>query len=215
MILVPIALAAAAPDLSGAWRMDVNIVSRAKVPVFGEIESASISKVDVTITRDGEGWRMRQVVCASHVESRFARTTLPPALLRSLPPREHPVLLDGSSFIADPGPEALGWRGARFPTSAADPNIFDQDGDGRPGVTVVVDVPLYGRGEIWLVQHAHSVYRGTVVSPDRIEGKVETVFLRQLTLGASAKMFEKGPESTPVPERSTFVLTRAPAGGCP
>jgi hypothetical protein len=205
---------AAEVDLSGTWRLDLVVATRAHLPVLGDIHSASRNVLLVTITRDGDGWIQRQKVCAARVEgeSGLARTLIPQAFVDSLPPRSYPVTLEGDRYVADPGPESVGFRGTALPTSAKDATVVDQDHDGAPGVSVRVDVPMFGGADVWVAQRGHSVLDGRVVGPDRIEGEVDVRQLQQVTLGASNRLFAHSVHAIPDPAASRFTLTRLPDG---
>lgn len=201
-------------DPAGTWRLDLVVATRAHIPILGDIRSASRNVLLVTIARDGDGWIQRQQVCAARIEGEagLARTLIPRAFVDALPPRSYPITLDGDRYLADPGSESVGFRGTVLPSSANDPSVFDQDRDGAPGVSVRVEVPMFGGADVWVAQRGHSVLKGRVVSPDRIEGSVDVRVLQQVTLGASNRLFAHSVHAIPDPAASRFTLTRLPEG---
>jgi hypothetical protein len=105
--------------------------------------------------------------------------------------------------------------GGGLPGSADGPGVVDGDGDGSPGMTVLMD--LAGRSGIRLhiAQSTHLRLLGRMAAPDRIEGGVEIVELEQVTLAADPAMFARTPRISPDPGRSGFRMVRLPAGaGC-
>lgn len=209
--LVAPAAAEAPYDPSGTWRLDLVVATRAHLPILGDIRSASRNVLLVHIRPEGGSWTQRQQVCAARVEGEagLARTLIPRAFVASLPPRSYPIHVDGTGrYAADPGPESVGFRGTVLPTGAADPVVVDQDGDGAPGVSVRVEVPMFGGADVWVAQRGHSVLEGQFVDADRVEGAVDVRILQQITLGASNRLFAHSVHATPDPTRSGFTLTR-------
>lgn len=209
-----------APDLAGTWRLEVVLASTAKVPVVGDVEGASVSVLEVTIARDGDGWTQRQEVCGVRVKGggKVARTTLPEAFVRSIPPRTYPAAIDARDgrwhYRADTGLEAVGWdpSAARFPERPGAAGVVDSDGDGDPGATIRMRVLGLGTEEMYIAQRAHTVLDGWVVDPDRIEGRVNVLALDQTTLGASHPLLDRPSGIQPDEASSRFTLTRVPPG---
>jgi hypothetical protein len=200
------------PDPVGLWRLDLVVATKAHLPILGDIRSASRNVLLVEVHADGDGWTQRQQVCAARVEgeSGLARTIIPRAFVDSLPPRAYPITVDASGrYLADPGPESVGFHGTVLPSGSTDPSVFDQDRDGAPGVSVRVEVPMFGGADVWVAQRGHSVMEGRFTGPDRVEGTVDVRVLQQVTLGASNRLFAHSVHATPDPRNSGFVLTRA------
>jgi hypothetical protein len=209
------AVVAPVPDPAGLWRLDLVVATRAHLPILGDIRSASRNVLLVEIRADGDGWTQRQKVCAARVEGEagLARTIIPRAFVDSLPPRAYPITVDASGrYVADPGPEAVGFHGTMLPSGPSDPTVFDQDRDGAPGVSVRVEVPMFGGADVWVAQRGHSVLEGRFTGADRVEGTVDVRVLQQVTLGASNRLFAHSVHATPDPRNSGFVLTRVQPG---
>jgi len=83
--------------------------------------------------------------------------------------------------LADPAVESL-------PTDPADPRIVDDDGDGKPGITVTISVGPGLAGEIYLARREIFAWEATLVAPDRLVGTV-TDTSEQMLVGASDPIF--------------------------
>jgi hypothetical protein len=210
-------------DLAGTWALEVVVTSSSRAPIFGEVRSASRSRMLVKVTDQGGAWSQHQQVCTSSMEggSKLAKTIIPPAWVNTMPPRAYTVTLvaadEGWAYAADTGVQIIGYDASLGPLPArgTDPQVVDADGDGHPGATVFVDVPGFGRGEIYVAHRGHSRLEGRVVGADRIEGQVVILESAQATIGASHKMFDFSPVTRPDPTRSTFAMWRvAPGTGC-
>ena len=82
--------------------------------------------------------------------------------------------------LADPANQAL-------PTDPNDPRIVDDDGDGKPGITVTIAAgPL--QGEIYLARREIFAWDATLTRPGRLVGTV-TDTSEQLLIGASNPLF--------------------------
>lgn len=213
-----------AVDLTGTWVLDMVVASVAKAPLFGETRSASRSRLLVRITRDGPRFVQRQTLCTTTMEggTKLAKVVLPDGWRAALPDRTYAaeLRLDGSAwrYHADTGVQTVGYDPAlgTLPERASDPQTVDADGDGKPGATVLVQVPGFGTAEVFVAQRGHSRLEGTFVSPDRVEGRVVLLDQRQATLGASHPLFDFTPDARPDPSRSTFAMWRVDAAaGCP
>jgi hypothetical protein len=88
-----------------------------------------------------------------------------------------------------------------LPTSADDPRVFDQDGDGNPGVTVHVEVMGLIGGDIYVVQRDRTRLSGVVTSDVAIDGLVEWTS-EQSVLGASNAFLLGGTAVRPDPDLS-------------
>lgn len=97
-----------------------------------------------------------------------------------------------------------------LPTSATDPRVYDEDGDGKPGMTIKLVKPI--DGSIYVVQRQTTGFDGVAVSADRIEGKF-TYNSEQIILEsnpASIKQLSPQAHADPVACHSTFVIARVP-----
>jgi hypothetical protein len=97
-----------------------------------------------------------------------------------------------------------------LPSSAADPRISDTDGDGNPGVTVLVRGG--GNCETYLVQRGLTTFQGIFVAPDRLEG-TSVSHTRQYTVGASTPFCASLYESWSNDLRNNFTRLRVDGQG--
>jgi hypothetical protein len=216
------AVAAETPPLApGRYRLEMRYATSARLPVIGESASTyrSVSLVDVTL----DGGRLVQAhrVCTAETEDAIPLFGLdmPARFLAALGWHRYPVSLtaDGSAwrYAADLGVEYVGYRprGDRaLPESAADPDVFDWDGDGKPGGTIRLRIPIAPDGELYVVQRGHALLDGSVVAPDRVEGSITIPVFEQHVIGARPEFLHRTPEIRTDTSRSRFLLARMPDG---
>ncbi|HSC89637.1 MAG TPA: hypothetical protein VLC09_20280 [Polyangiaceae bacterium] len=206
-------------QFSGTYVMLQQTVTRAELPVIADIEATTRAVSLLQLRHDGSRLFGSGPVCALEMQndSSLVTTELPEAFRRSLPPVEVDARLvateRGLAFRQPERTIVVGARvlpGAPLPSSASDKRVFDQDGDGKPGVTVRVSVRGILAGDIYLVQRSRSrLYgsqRGSAFT-GRIDFENE-----QRVLGSSHPLLGDGPVSRPLPERSFFRLERIQEG---
>lgn len=214
-------------DLSGTWAEWQVLSEFATLPLVGEVVRTSTVTMRVTLEQVGDALDVRWTYCASEIDngSAVASTLIPEAFLASLGEVRTVAQLDlGASTVRFAQPWTTEVRGCRLadperdalPASPDDPRVIDQDGDGKPGLTVQVSALGLVEGEVYVVQRVRTRLTGIVVSSDRIEGLVEWT-TEQVTLAASNPVFLGTIPSRPDPavENSAFVLARIdPAWTC-
>jgi hypothetical protein len=96
-----------------------------------------------------------------------------------------------------------------LPTDPDDPRIVDDDGDGKPGITVTIQVGDELTGELYIARREIFSYVASVVAPDRLEGTV-TDNSEQLVIGASDPIFlaDSNWQQHPDPAKSPIILIR-------
>lgn len=215
------------PDVSGTW-VELQALSEfATLPLVGEVARATTIILRVSIEQSGSSLSLRWVYCATEIDngSPIATTDIPEEFLSALGELSVPAHLDASEVgvrftqpwtteargvhLADPEGDAL-------PTSPHDPRVIDQDGDGKPALTVRVSALGVLYGEVYVVQRVRTRLTGALVSPDRIEGVIEWS-TEQVTLGATNPLFLGTLPSRPDPvaENSSFILIKIdPAWTC-
>lgn len=214
---------AVASDLGegGDYGMVIDVASRSRVPYAGTTDVVTRSLVHVRLSADDSGgWSAVQRVCdVKLLSDSRAKTVLPDSFVRSLPVQSYAVNISEAGgwvrYQADPGATFVGFdpavTGGVVPRKAGDPGVVDTDGDGKPGVTVRLVIPVFGAVKIYVAQKGHSRYVGAV-TPDGVDGRVDVVSLDQRTLGASFAPFAANPEITAVPESSRFTMRRIERG---
>jgi len=215
--------AAESPLAEGRYVLTLHQASRTKVPVFGWTPSVTTSEVLVELERTAEGWMQSQQICEVRVESHGKRghTTIPDAFVEALPDKRYPVTLEpgerGVRYTADLGVDHVGYDPSltdEVPDDPDDPGVVDSDGDGAPGATVRVSVPLMGSGDIYVVQRASMRLDGVVGADGTVSGRIVVDELTQRTLDATHLMFKGSPRIEPVTADSWFTMRPAPRKRC-
>ena len=209
MLAVSFAAWAAAADLTGTWRVDLHLVHDVRIPVLGRSRSDSRT-VQLWEIADGA---MRNRHCSIQAVARnpIGKPRIPAPFVDAIAHTAAPITVDGTALRVDLGLARIGFVGDAAPTSPDDPSGRDHEGDGHPGATLHVWAPLFGEVDVYIAQQSHLVLEGTV-DGDRVAGRATQSELIQRTLGAANRLFAQQPDLTPVPEASTFTMTRVPAG---
>jgi hypothetical protein len=207
-------------DLSGTWAHMQVYSQYATFPLVGRVRNVTTVILRVQAEQTGSTVIMHDTYCSTTIDNGtiLASTVIPDAFLASLAANPRIAALeqteDGVRFVQEWYTEI---RGARLddpereplPTDAEDPRVFDQDGDGKPGMTVKSKIIGLISGETYVVQRVHYRLIGTVIDPDTIEGLIEWTN-EQITIGASSSFFASDikPSVDPVPENSAFIARR-------
>jgi hypothetical protein len=211
---------------SGAWAGLKVLSDSATFPLVGELARTTTLVQRLTIVQAGTSLTVIGTYCAADFDNGPALTTIiDPAFVRSL----GAISVTGSiDALGTPTRFAQSWstelHGVRLvnpetdplPTSASDPRVFDQDHDGKPGITVHACALGTITGDVYIIERLRTRLEGQVVSPDRIEGRIEGT-VEQVVLGATNALFLGGILSRPDPvsAHSFFVLERVdPVWGC-
>jgi hypothetical protein len=84
--------------------------------------------------------------------------------------------------------------------------------DGDPGGTILLDAPVFGEVEVYIIQRAHSVLEGSWTSPTSAGGRATILDYAQRNIGASNRLFVSNPSIKPDSARSTWSMVRVDAG---
>lgn len=221
---LPATHAAQARGLSGRWMMAQLISSAARIPVFGELH-ASTRVVSVHELRD-TGERLfgggRLCTLALDSGSRLVRTRLSAATAARMPrPYVDARLAHGAQGgISFHQKKQIVVVGARLrdpisdplPRRASDPRVFDEDRDGKPGMTIEVFGIL--SGQIYVAQRSWTELVGRSVGADAFAGALRFGH-EQVVLDATSSRLERSPKTRALPSQSWFRLERlAPEEGC-
>ncbi|MFN4218291.1 MAG: hypothetical protein ACK4HB_03310 [Candidatus Bipolaricaulia bacterium] len=211
---------AQAPDISGAWAHLQVMSSVTNAPVLGTINLKTITTLRLEVIQKDTDLLITFEPCAVESESSspFFKIIFPEAFVKYMGIDIKPARLEsqGSSWqlfqprytivrgvrLQDPEKDAL-------PTDPNDPRIFDQDKDGKPGMTIRVSVLGLLEGEIYIIQRDWNSLRSTTLTPQIIDGLIEWGS-EQVVLGASNPLLAGQSENTPDPKRenSYFRTTR-------
>ena len=214
---------AAPPDISGVYRLELTVASRADVPVLGEADIVAHTTMLATVTPDGSGgYTQRHTTCRIQPEStlRIGQTRIPRSFVAPMPDKTYPLALsmapDGRwQYAADFGAQHIGYdptrAGGQPPDTDSHPAVLDWEGDGKPGATIFLEVPVFGQVEVYITQLAHTRVSGHLTE-DGAAGGVQIVALHQRSIGAQPSVFAANPNVTQLPGQSRFSLTRIPDG---
>jgi len=194
--------------VAGDYALVVRFTTATRAPFVGWVHADTITTSRVRLSEGSDGWAAEQVTCEVEIDGGApARTTVPPAFVASLSPQRYAIRTGeaGRALRADPGPTWVGQQ--------ADGTVLDQEGDGHPGATVWVDVPVIGRVDVYVAQHAHTVLDGQW-TPAGAVGRVEVITMNQRTLGASNRLLASDRPTRLVEDGSRFALVPIPEGTC-
>ncbi len=207
---------------AGAYRLDMIMATVSRLPFFGSSKSASRSMSLVEVRREGSYLIQSHQVCEFRVleDSALIKMVFPDKFVAALAKHTYPVQLEkdaqGWLYRADLGIERIGYRldsaNDKLPTKIDDPTVYDWDGDGHPGATLRLSVPLLPDGELYVVQRGQSVLVGRVVTPGTIDGEIEVRSFEHRVLGARPSFLNRSPEIEPDPKASRFSMSPVPAG---
>jgi hypothetical protein len=206
----------------GTYRLEMIMATMSRLPFFGSSKSASKSVSLLEIRKAEKGLVQSHQVCDFRVleDSAMVKMVFPDKFVAALAKHAYPIQLErdaqGWRYRADLGMERIGYRAdsgdGKLPTKIDDPAVYDWDGDGHPGATLRLSVPLLPDGELYVVQHGQSVLNGRVITPGRIDGDIEVRSFAHRVLGAKPSFLNRSPEIEPDPKRSRFSLSPVPAG---
>jgi len=210
------------PLTPGTYRLEMIMASITRIPFFGSSKSASKSVSLVEIRKDGTGLIQSHQVCDFRVleDSAMIKMVFPDKFVAALAKHTYPIQLEldaqGWHYQADLGVERIGYKAGdgdgKLPTAIDDPAVYDWDGDGHPGATLKLSVPLLPDGELYVVQRGHSVLNGRINQPGKIDGGIDVRIFEQRVLGAWPGFLNKSPEIKPDPKESRFSIAPVPAG---
>lgn len=208
-------------DISGTWGLFTKFY--ANVQGFG---SAQISRGYYLheYVQDGDALTVTETFCNLEVDSEDGGTRIRVAQSfidsQDQTTRTGSVTPDGAggydvtldlSYVAR-GVMLTDVVNEELPADATDPRVFDQDEDGNPGLTLLLDGVL--RGQLYIVQRDYNSYSGPQVSADRVEGLAS--WGNDITyVGAQPEVLLDVVEPAipdPDPNLHTFQLVRLPPG---
>jgi len=210
-----------APLLEGTFAFKKWVTTLQEVPLMGSSENVTTGWGYSEITFDGTDLWLTEHGC--HVEATgmdAVSTEIPDVVPQSMEPIALKLVVwkDGETVHWE-RPEAAMLVGVTLdnplldalPADPSDSRIFDQDGDGNPGVTV--KVAGFISGDIYVIQRAINTYYGTLDSEGSLRGHV-TERGDQKTLGATNSMLEQDIPNEPIndPEKNQVELIPVDAG---
>lgn len=220
--LMCIAPARGETPLSGRYVLWQKTVTSSKLPMLKAVTATSISVALVDLKQQGDRLAGSGQLCSLSLDStsRLVRTTFPPAFLRALPPvrvdawlerHQGQELLRSKNRTLVIGARLEDPERDRLPRDASDRRVIDQDGDGKPGMTVVVEGLV--NGEVYVLQRSSSQLSGSRTK-DGFSGKI-AFDLEQVVVGASTALLRHGPNPQAEPGGNVFHLIRiGPSASC-
>jgi hypothetical protein len=208
-ILLLSLLAAVEPGASkaleaGTYRLDVNVVVLASVPVLGE--QRTVTSTTSIIELDANGMATA-TACKVVTEGPGFTSRLPPASLRALPTSRFAIVTDGTTIRADMGAGRLAYTGdGPMPQSADDPRVTDPDRDGKPGLRMLLNLGPLGQWTIQIVSRGHTKLEGQMTADGAVGRLTSVISEEQVLSGLPVSLPSRG---EPIdPGRSSFVLRR-------
>ena len=228
--------AAPAPDatpardaaLSGVWGMRLETTALTEIPFVGQSVDVQIALARVTFSGEPLDAQASLTTCGVRITSSQAAVEqiLPEAFVSALGVAIRPFSYDPETGRFE-APRFVEVRGARLdtpetdalPTSAEDPRVFDQDADGKPGMTVRVQGLI--DGEVYVVQRGANAFSGARVegeatAPTRFEGNVVWQS-EQTVVGADNRVLEMSLPSRPsedAAQQKVVLMRLADDAGC-
>lgn len=201
----------------GLYRLEMRQVHASRFAILGRTRTVFDSVSLARVTRGEEGWVQRHQICQVRFESGMplVEMVMPPAMRESLVRPEYAVEVarqgEALRYRADLGLEHVGYvpQGdplGELPRRRDDPAVVDSDGDGKPGATLHLDVPVLDPLELYVVQRGHVVLDGEVKDDGRVEGALRSD-LEQVVIASDPYFLKRSPELEPDAERSRFVMT--------
>lgn len=209
-------------DPRGRWRLDMTVVTDAHIPVLGTTTAKARTTFILDISGEPGAYVATTDPCRLRVWSNrsFAATRIPPAFEAALKSRSAPLETSGVEAGAplkiDLRPQYMGFdpakSGRAVPEDKAHPAVIDFEPDGDPGGTILLDAPVFGEVEVYIIQRAHSVLEGSWTGPSSASGKATILDYAQRNIGASNRLFVSNPTIKPDSARSTWSMVRVDAG---
>jgi hypothetical protein len=122
---------------------------------------------------------------------------------------EGKALLTSTPMVEQWGVELADPLGETIPTSADDPRVVDEDGDGNPGITMILGD---GFCEMHMVQRTVNLYAGEAVSLSLVKGTLASEVSKNILGGTQALCLTKN-SLAGNPARNQFMLIRADGNG--
>lgn len=205
-------------DITGTWAQLLVYGTVFNLPAIGQTEGATTTIVRVSITGGTAKPSIEAETCTVEIDNGtdVIRTVIPDAFVEALAVQTPTATVDntsgGLSYSQD---RVLTLRGVKLtepateglPTEANDPRVFDQDNDGNPGMTVLIQGIT--DGQVYVIQRDWYELEGQASGPDWIDG-LATWNTEQVVLGSDNPILEMQTESSPHPDPSLsiFRMTR-------
>ncbi len=207
-------------DLSGRWAQVQIAASLASIPGIGVSEDRTLTLLLSDHVQDGEEVTVTNKICGFRMESQVSLVTtlFPDKFVDSLEDVTRAVTYrkDESGHYRYEAGRVWEARGIKLgslesdelPESADDERVWDQDVDGKPGMTILVSGGI--NGELQLIQRNWTELSGWPTAADRIEGR-QPFHTDQVFIGSDPQALKAlAPEASadPDPCKSSFHMVR-------
>lgn len=194
----------------GRYGLYLKTASHAHVPVLGQIPSATAAWIMVDVGDEV----MSQTTCRVDMEGGGERASvrLGDGFVEALGTKQVPMVWTedeaGWSLHLDQGAVHIGYDPSlpELPTKPDDVGVLDFDGDGNPGGTVVVSVPIVDEVQMYLVQHTHTLLDGRLGPESSLSWTVSSRVMEQRTLAATHRLFSVSLKMSLDEERSLWWM---------
>lgn len=201
------------PTMQGTWAQRIVTTSVSKLPVVGNVENSSYFYAITELAQNGEALTLTTTPCWVRMDSEIPRvkTVIPSAMVEAMGPRVRRGTIEGSTVHFPSSVDVLGarleneWRGT-LPDDPSDARVFDEDGDGHPGVTVRLFGPV--DGSIYVAQRSWNELRGKIADDGQsVRGEVRWS-TEQHVLGSTSFWLSSSPSVEPRLRDSHFELRK-------
>lgn len=154
----------------GAYAIRAKLAAIVDLPVLGRTARTTTAWILAQLVAKDQGYDLIENTCRIDVGSAGpVHQVMDDAVARSIPTRTTDFRIfeeNGESkfergwSLTVLGAQLQGRDGESLPTSRDDARVFDQDQDGKPGVTVHVRSPR-GNGDVYIVKRYNSQYFGS------------------------------------------------------
>lgn len=210
-----------APQLEGYWAQLHYLTELNEIPMVGEVTMTTKFLVVSKLVPKGKNkYESREALCAMDTETShpIVGTIFNKGWITAMSGAKRPaeVSWNAAKKRWEYGSAGKKWvRGARLkdpehdplPTSVRDRRLIDEDGDGKPGLTI--GIRGVATGNVQLVLRVWNDFRGIVRSDDAVDGII-TWGREQEAISASNLFLRSLPDSNPHPDKakSFFRLRR-------
>ena len=171
------------PNLKGLWQIEHVTTMRSELPVImEEVETKIQATMLAELTQDQSELWLHHKICDVHMSNTpaYNQTIIPDLFIESLPIKTRKAHL---SKLRGPNNMEMGrfelivdyWHDLRsislddpyqdlLPSDASDPRIFDQDQDGKPGLTA--NLIGFPEGSVSLIQKSSDEWRALISIAD-------------------------------------------------
>lgn len=225
-------VAVAPGSLAGTWGQVVEFDTIVTVPILGDREGGGRTTRLVTVTWNATEQKYEETFrrCTNEVFTvENTRTIVLPDTLAKISPTSYQSAVDHpqGTYQSDAVIELWGVRDLPDPLNTELPTkenfktppqsdwMWDQDEDGKPGVTILMRGFLVA--DLYVCKRSVYAFDGTVVSKDRIQGLIHSSKAESNSVAATVDWLrgQGGAKSNPDPLRTWFDMTRLSDGaGC-